>query len=86
MCAVAFFAYQSNTIAGQAEQDFTYNVVDIGSDHFDGKYFTAPNAGLYQFNWINFGGRKYPTQKIDAQMLVDPISGAANIPIFYCYE
>ena len=84
--AVAFFAYQSNTIAGQANQDFTYNVVDIGSDHFDGTFFTAPKAGLFQFNWINFGGRFYTNTQVDAQMLVQPAIGGSAYPIGFVFE
>ena len=84
--AVAFAAYQSNTITAAANTNFIYNTVTIGSDDFDGEYFTAPKSGLYQFNWINFGGRKSPRKKMDAQMLVDPANGGANYTICFYFD
>ena len=82
--AAAFAAYQSGTVSAVADENFVYNVITMGSDHFDGEYFTAPKDGLYQFNWVNYGGKANVTRG-DAEILVDR-SGAATIMICWCLK
>ena len=84
--APAFHAVQTGHIQVQAGVKMGYNSITMGSDDFDGTFYTIPQDGLYQFNFSSFGGRIYPATNADAQMLVDPVSGASDYVIGYYYE
>ena len=87
--APAFAAHSTTNINANPNTNLVYNTTTIGSDDFNGEYYTVPQDGLYQFNFSNYGARHSSSNSADVQMLVRrdrPIGGPFDYSIGYFYE